>query len=83
MKVQDAGTVELAKVGRPRYDTAILRAIRSLDVGQALVFRKEEWEPKTSPHVYIGSAFRAERTDKRFSVRLLKSRDSYAVIRLA
>ena len=66
---------------------AILMRLRTLEIGEALVFSKEEWKPKSSPSALIAQAFRSERRLKgnagKFTTKQLNDNSGWAALRIA
>lgn len=62
--------------------SAILQALRQLDVYQALIIKPEEWKTKTKPNSFINQVFRLSRGSEKFTVKTIPGSGGWAVLRI-
>jgi hypothetical protein len=63
------------------FTSLLVEKAKQLNIGEAIVFKREELGIKTNPSAYIGQSFRKNRTDMKFSTKRVAD-GSYALIRI-
>jgi hypothetical protein len=60
----------------------LIRELKTLEIGEGLVIKHEEWTKKTSVDRYVAQSFRKSRSEMKFKTRRLNDKSGYVVIRI-